>query len=108
MKYNHLFESHFQGCLHIAGYQDPHRNRDVRIYMIPGDHSMVGICDGVDTWVAPANTTVAGVNLQAVLEAVRNGTFQGPAAVRTHRKMIHVESVAKPGAKTTRRIIHVE
>lgn len=107
MKYNHLFETQFRGCLHLAGYQDPHRNRSVRIYMIPGDHSNVGIWDGVDAWVAPVNTTVAGVNLVAVLESVRNGTFQGPSAVRTHRKMIHVESAAKPEIKTVRRRINV-
>lgn len=104
MKYNHLFNTKFAGCLHLAGYHDPHRNRDAKIYMIPGDHAHVGICDGVDTWIAPVNTSIAGVDLAAVLESVRSGTFTGPSAARTSRRMIHVES----GVKTpTRRMINV-
>jgi hypothetical protein len=112
MKYNHLFESHFQGCLHLAGYHDPHRKRDVKIFMIPGDHSVVGICDGVDAWIAPSNTTVARTDLSAILESVRNGTFTGAAPTKTHRRLIRLESPSQPASqgaalgsetKTTRR-----
>lgn len=108
MKYNRLFESHFQGCLRLAGYQDPHRKREVGVFMIPGDHSMVGISDGVDAWVAPVNTTVAGINLSELLEAVRAGTFTGAAPTKTFRRPFRVDALAVPTeavpeAKTTRR-----
>lgn len=104
MKYNHFFESHFSGCLHIAGYHDPHRNRDVKIFMVPGDHSVVGVCDGVDAWIAPANIMVPGhsggpgkVDLVEILQSVRDGTFQGPNPTKIPRKLIRLESAAQPG-----------
>jgi hypothetical protein len=101
VKYNHLFESRFQGCLHLAGYHDPNRKRDVKVFMVPGDHSVVGIWDGVDAWVAPSNTTVAGTDLVALLESVRNGTFAGAAAVKTYRRMIRLESPTQPASQGT-------
>lgn len=108
MKYNHLFNTHFSGCLHIAGYHDPHRNRNVKIFMVPGDHSVVGICDGVDAWVAPVNIMVPGhsggpgkVDLVAILQSVRDGTFKGPAPTKITRRMIRLESATQPGQQGT-------
>ena len=92
MKYNHLFESHFQGCLHLASYHDSHRKRDAKVFMVPGDHEIVGISDGVDSWIAPANTSVAGYSLLALLESVRAGTFQGATPAKVPRRHINVES----------------
>lgn len=109
MKYNHLFDSRFSGCLHLASYHDPHRNRNVKIFMIPGDHEVVGVSDGVDAWIAPANIMVPGhsggpgkIDLVAILHSVRAGTFKGPAAAKIPRRMIRLESAAQPGQQETK------
>lgn len=118
MKYNHLFNSHFSGCLHIAGYHDPHRKRDARIFMIPGDHTVVGVSDDVDAWIAPANIIVGrhevpgGIDLIAILQSVRDGTFKGPNTPKIQRRILRLESDSQPApqaaeaqaeTKTTRR-----
>lgn len=107
MKYNHLFMSKFEGCVHLASYHDPHRQRDVKVFMVPGDHEHVGIYDGVDTWIAPVNTTVAGVDLIAILASVRDGTFSGAGVLKTFRRRIRVESAVPEVNRSARRMINV-
>jgi len=96
VKYNPYFENKFQGCLHIASFHDQHRKRDAKVFMIPGDHEIVGIFDGVDCWIAPANMSAAGCDLVALLTQVRAGTFQGASPMRTPRRHINVESLKQP------------
>ena len=56
MRFNHLFASQFGSCRLLKKGHDPHRNRDVRIYALPGEFEIVGMTDGVDCWVAPVAT----------------------------------------------------
>lgn len=56
MRYNHHFSNQFSACRLLKTGRDPHRERDVKIYAIPGEFDVVGITDGVDSWVAPVAT----------------------------------------------------
>lgn len=53
MKYNRYFADGFRSCRLLATGHDPHRNRQVQVRMIPGEYELVGMHDGVDSWVAP-------------------------------------------------------
>lgn len=57
MRFNHYLQAHFrQGeCRLIALAHDSCRNRDVRLYAVPGHWDVVGVTDGVDAWIAPAS-----------------------------------------------------
>jgi hypothetical protein len=78
--------SKFEGCIHIASTHDPYRNRDVKVFAMPGDFELVGISDGVDCWICPvsANPFIRfGVDVKALLGTLRDGTFRGPALAGT-------------------------
>lgn len=47
------FNNFFQHCRLLAETFDVHRHREVKVYMIPGELSVVGVTDGVDCWAAP-------------------------------------------------------
>lgn len=55
-KFNVYMNSHFSagGCRLIARARDTSRQRDVKLFAIPGHYDVVGVSDGVDAWVAPA------------------------------------------------------
>lgn len=53
MKYNRYFANHFRDCRLLHTGYDPHRQRQVEIRLIPGEWDVVGITDGIDSWVAP-------------------------------------------------------
>lgn len=55
MKYNHYMNSHFSGCQVIAKARDTCRERDVKIFRIPGYWDVVGVSDGTDSWIAPVS-----------------------------------------------------
>lgn len=52
-KWNILMNNHFTGCSHTGSMPDPHRNRTINAYLLPGDEDNLGFTDGVDAWVAP-------------------------------------------------------
>ena len=56
MRFNHYFSNHFGSCRLLKEMRDPHRERDVSVYALPGEFSCVGITDGIDAWVAPVAT----------------------------------------------------
>jgi len=51
--FKHYFNNNFSGCLLVATGFDPHRERDVRMYLLPGIVEALGVTDGVDKWAAP-------------------------------------------------------
>jgi hypothetical protein len=59
--YKHYMNSNYAGCRLLAETYDRHRNRDVRIYALPGLVDVVGITDGVDKWIAPARNELFSV-----------------------------------------------
>lgn len=55
-RFNAYMNSHFSGCRLLARARDVARNRDVTIHQIPGFWDVVGVSDGVESWVAPTST----------------------------------------------------
>ncbi len=72
-RYNVMMNSHFSSCVLLAKAHDPYRNRDVQIRMIPGDFSIVGVTDGTDAWICPTSIDPFGINLEKILDTIRNG-----------------------------------
>jgi len=72
-RYNHLMESHFGSCLLLASAHDHCRNRDVRLYKLPGEDKHVGVTDSTDCWIAPAVASLFSVNVVRILEDIRAG-----------------------------------
>lgn len=88
MKYNHYFANHFGSCRVLCTGRDEHRQRDVRVFMLPGEFDVVGISDGVDAWIAPANTLESSLIRQAVtlMGEIRNGSDAAPVVARVRLK----------------------
>jgi hypothetical protein len=76
MRYNHYFKSGFGGCRLLYDGHDPHRNREVRVYALPGEFSVVGVTDGVDTWIASSATAPSEMfdRVRKALTALQEGT----------------------------------
>lgn len=71
--YNYYFANDFRSCTLLAYARDPYRERDVRIYQIPGEVENVGITDGTDKWIAPVIANPFSVNIIALMDNIRNG-----------------------------------
>ncbi len=57
-QFNRYMGNHFAGCRLLGEGQDLWRHRQVKIYFIPGRQDVVGVSDGVDSWIAPAGTGI--------------------------------------------------
>lgn len=55
-RFNNYFTSGFSGCKLVATGYDPHRERDVRMFLIPGHIDVLGVTDTVDSWIAPLSS----------------------------------------------------
>lgn len=71
--FNHYFNNDFAGCRLLAYARDNCRNRDVRVYMIPGSVDCVGVSDGVDKWIAPVIANPFSVNVQDLIRKILAG-----------------------------------
>ena len=67
------FNNNFAGCRLIAHARDPHRNRDVSIYLMPGNLTEVGVTDGVDKWICPVICNPFSVDIIKLVRAISNG-----------------------------------
>lgn len=109
-RFNHHFNNHFSSCKLLAEAHDPHRNRDVSVYLIPGTVEVVGVSDGVDAWVAPALAHCFSVNIPDLLRKLSVGEFTGPVrrqapmpAKRERRAL--VEAPTQPIRRERRQLI---
>lgn len=93
-RYNRHFANHFSSCRLLAYAYDPHRQRDVKLYMIPGEVEVVGVHDGVDSWIAPALNELFSVDVKTLMRAIFDGK--------------DVEVVGKPSAGSRTRVTLVE
>lgn len=87
-----FINSGFSGCRHVASGRDPHRQRDVRIYAMPGIFDYVGAHDGVDSWVAPVAANPFDVNivrLMADLQAGKDIPAPQPLEARRRLRLIN-------------------
>lgn len=72
-RFNSHFRNSFGTCRLIAKAWDHCRNRDVNIYQIPGEHDVVGIHDGTDSWVAPIRDEIFSVPIAKLVSDLHNG-----------------------------------
>jgi hypothetical protein len=73
MGYRNFINSHFDGCRLLANAYDEHRNRAVRIFMMPGQFDVVGVSDGTDSWVAPVIADPFSVSVKRILDDIQAG-----------------------------------
>lgn len=85
-RYNHLFANHFGSCRLLKVGRDPHRERDVKIYAIPGEFDVVGISDGTDSWVAPVATGFLE-DVRKILVRIQAGEDVKPLVSAGRRKI---------------------
>ena len=98
----------------LANARDEHRNRDVRLYLMPGEFDTVGVTDGTDAWVAPVIADPFSVNIIQIMKDVRDGKIIKPNEVprKRHRIIAQLSDnynntkpgyMAHPGAQADRR-----
>lgn len=68
--FNQYLNCHFRNCHEIAGTYSESYKRVVRIFYIPGYYDVVGISDGVDSWIANATASVCGINVRRILDSI--------------------------------------
>lgn len=108
-RFNEYFKNHWEGCRLLAEARDNHRNRDVRIYMVPGEFDIVGVSDGTDAWVAPVAIDPFSVSVKRILEDIREGK-DPRAVIAPKRRRINItepEPQPLPASETTQRIRRV-
>lgn len=91
--WKHHIGAKFSSCRHIANARDPHRERDVRLYHIPGEFDYVGVNDGTDCWICPVAADPFSAGVKRLLEDVRAGK---PIELKPHAEWRTVAS--KPRA----------
>lgn len=127
MNYKYYLNSQFAGCRLLAETYDEHRKRDVRVYMVPGQFDVVGVCDGTDSWVAPAIINPFSCDVLGMLKRIasgedippfRNGKAKGqldlPLAGSPRRRLTtcteepkprrRLQTTAEPVASTRRKL----
>lgn len=72
-RYNNYFANGFRACRLLAYARDNHRNRDVRIYAMPGEFSVVGVTDDTDCWIAPVSADPFSVNITRLMKDLGEG-----------------------------------
>lgn len=82
--YRYHLNNKFSACKLIGQGIDPHRERHVKLFHMPGDFTHVGIFDGTDAFIAPVNIDPFSVGIMRVFDDIRAG------------KEIMVQELAKP------------
>lgn len=100
-RYNTLINTHFGGCKLLANGFDEHRGRPVKVFMIPGDFSIVGVTDSVDSWIAPASVAPSALfdNVRRVLHDIQQGKHVEIAQVDKPRVRVQPAGEAQKSAR---------
>lgn len=72
-RFNSYFANDFRACRLLAYAHDHCRDREVRLYQIPGEMECVGVTDGTDSWIAPAVESIFSVNVKQLLRDIFDG-----------------------------------
>lgn len=88
MGYRNWINCHFDNCRLLANAYDEHRNRAVRVFMMPGVFDVVGVSDGVDAWVAPVIADPFSVSVKRILDDIQAG--KDPAVESKGRRRVHL------------------
>lgn len=111
--YKHYFNNNFAGCRHLAYAQDMHRNREVRVYQIPGEIECVGVTDGVDKWIAPVIANPFSLNIGELIKRLASGeqiklpvgTPPGQAPVKSSRRALVEPDPTQPPKPARRALL---
>lgn len=68
-----FINSGFSGCMLLAYARDHVRQRDVKIWLVPGERDDVGISDGTDAWIAPVSADCFSVNVKRLIDDLNAG-----------------------------------
>lgn len=102
-RFNEYMANHFGSCKLLAYAQDLHRNRKVKIYLVPGHVDVCGVTDGVDAWVAPVSPNLFSVNVSRLYEDLAAGkTLPKPDSVdgaRRPRVALRTDTPEQPTRK---------
>lgn len=102
---NGLLESHFKGKPQIAEMLDPHRGRVLKAYYI-GEDSVVGLCDGVDSWVSNVLSCPAAMKLAKRIEEFKDGVVHAFDTIVPRRRVVLDGDPST--APVQRRRVHVD
>ena len=105
--FNRYFNTNFAGCRLLAYARDPHRERDVSIYLMPGNITEVGVTDGVDKWICPVICNPFSVDIIKLVRAICDGESI-PTPVRpgqSKARRATIEGTPDSSLKSSRRMI---
>lgn len=89
-RFTHYLRTGFDSCRLLASTRDIHRDRDVRVYMLPGEFEYVGVNDGVDKWIAPVIANPFSVDVRKLLADISAGVVTpepAPVVVKARVKL---------------------
>lgn len=103
-RFNRYFANHFSGCQHLASTHDQNRNRNVKIYRVPGIADFVGITDGTDCWMAPVSHSLFRVDIKRLLDDMQAGhkrllpivSYPDQAPLKKARRQLDLETGTQP------------
>jgi hypothetical protein len=97
MKWNSYMNNHFGGCRVVQRGHDPHRNRAVTVYALPGEFELVGITDTCESWIAPVNVGFlqqARRNLDRLRQGLEPVVDSAPAGAHSAQPRTRVKAQA--------------
>jgi hypothetical protein len=93
MAYNNYFASNFARCRLLATARDPHRDRAVQLFQIPGEPEFVGVFDGVDKWISPISIDPFSAGVARIIAKLESAPHP------TERRRINVQQTTVPPAQ---------
>lgn len=99
-RWNQHMTSHFSSCRLLATSHDHCRQRNVRIYMLPGEFTVVGVSDGTDAWIAPVAADPFSVHVGRILQGIQEGKEVERPRVRVNLPHLAPRPVQQPPAQT--------
>lgn len=108
-RFNTYFNNDFRGCTLLAYAYDKCRNRQVRIFMMPGYLEDVGISDGVDKWVCPVAANAFSVDVRKlignILAGIPNPKPVPPGDPGRRRRQLVLDEPTQTPAKPRRAVL---
>lgn len=109
MSYKHHMNNHWAGCRLLAQTRDHCRNRDVKLFLVPGQFDVVGVSDGTDAWVAPSHVpSIFGVDVKPLLDQIRAGVDVKPVVAMPSRARVRLvadgDTTAQPEGSSRVRV----
>lgn len=108
-RFNNYFMNDFASCKLIAYARDPHRGRNVRLYLMPGHIDVVGVTDGIDKWIAPVIANPFSVDIikwmKNHLDGVPNPPPVAPSSSGSRRRLTLAADPDQPPTRARRAFV---